>query len=391
MNKRCLQNFCAAMMIVSILIRAAVATGLDVRSGKALADTAASAELAQWALYLETGRRTDWPEEAVPAVRVWPVVVEGAAPEAAAEMPDEPSDAAVERPKPAPAAEEEAPTAAPKTAFGFTDAEADAIKIAGACSYTVDKRALLRQPSTLDFSQDGPKVLIVHTHSCEAYTPTAAWNYEASDTLRTRDKERSVIRVGSEIAAVLEEAGIETIHDTALNDDPAYSGAYARMLTTIEGYLEQYPSIQMVLDVHRDAAEDVRGMQLAYTADIAGEPCAQVMLVVGTDEGGLEHPDWRENLANALKLQALLNRDDPGLCRPVDLRTERFNAHTSPGALLAVFCCGRCAAHPGPGGSGKQLSQVDKRLLHGGRVQVGIVQYDAGARIGGRRVKVKRA
>ena len=336
MNKRCLQNFCAAMMIVSILIRAAVAAGLDIRSGKALADTAASAELAQWVLYLETGRRADWPEEAARTVRVWPVVVEEAVPAAAAEIPDEPSDPAAERPGAVPAAEE-APAAAPETAFGFTDAEADAIKSAGACSYTVDKRALLQQPSTLDLSQDGPKVLIVHTHSCEAYTPTAAWDYEASDTLRTRDKDRSVVRVGSEIAAVLEEAGIETIHDTALNDDPAYSGAYARMLTTIEGYLEQYPSIQMVLDVHRDAAEDARGMQLAYTADIAGEPCAQVMLVVGTDEGGLEHPGWRENLANALKLQALLNRDYPGLCRPVDLRTERFNAHTSPGALLAEF------------------------------------------------------
>ena len=58
------------------------------------------------------------------------------------------------------------------------------------------------------------------------------------------------------------------------------------------------------------------------------------MLVVGTDEGGLSHPDWQENLANALKLQALLNRAAPGLCRSLDLRTERFNQHETPGSLL---------------------------------------------------------
>ena len=200
-----------------------------------------------------------------------------------------------------------------------------------------DKRALLRQPSTLDFSQPGPKVLIVHTHSCEAYTPTPAWDYAASDSYRTRDETRSVIRVGSEIQAVLEAEGIEVLHDTALNDDPAYSGAYDRMLTTIEAYLAQYPSIQLVLDVHRDAVENPDGTQVCYTTELRGEDCAQVMLVVGTDEGGLEHPNWRENLANALKLQATLNRSYPGLCRPIDLRTERFNAHTSPGALLAEF------------------------------------------------------
>ena len=301
MNKRCLQNFCAALMIFAALIRAAVAVGLD---GAAQTDAETPAPAPVWTLIVER----DAPAET-------PLVEEEPTPEAVEELPDEPAGSVPD----------------------FTDAEADAIEISGACSYSVDKRALLRQPTTLDFSQDGPKVLIVHTHSCEAYTPTPAWDYTASDSYRTRDETRSVLRVGSEIQAVLEDAGIETIHDTALNDDPAYSGAYARMLTTIEGYLARYPSIQMVLDVHRDAVENPDGTQVCYTTELDGERCAQVMLVVGTDEGGLEHPHWRENLANALKLQALLNRSYPGLCRPIDLRTERFNAHTSPGALLAEF------------------------------------------------------
>ena len=82
------------------------------------------------------------------------------------------------------------------------------------------------------------------------------------------------------------------------------------MRLTIEEYLEQYPSIQMVLDIHRDAAEDADGNPVALTAEVNGADCAALMLVVGTDEGGLSHPDWQENLSAALKLQALLNRSD---------------------------------------------------------------------------------
>lgn len=219
----------------------------------------------------------------------------------------------------------------------FSAQEAEQITISGGCSYAVDKSVLLMRPSRLDFSGEGPKVLIVHTHSSEAYTQETGWEYTESDPLRTETRERSVIRVGDEIASVLEAHGIQTLHDTALNDYPTYNGAYARMQTTIEGYLKKYPSIQMVLDVHRDAAADADGNQVDFTAQIGGESCAQVMLVVGTDEGGLEHPDWEENLANALKLQALLNRNAPGLCRSLDLRTERFNQHETPGSLLAEF------------------------------------------------------
>ena len=103
----------------------------------------------------------------------------------------------------------------------------------------------------------------------------------------------------------------------------------------------------MVLDVHRDAVEDQAGFPAALSCDLRGEDYARLMLVVGTDEGGLSHPDWQENLANALKLQALLNRAAPGLCRDIDLRTERFNQHETKGSLLCEF-----------GASGNTLSQA---------------------------------
>ena len=162
----------------------------------------------------------------------------------------------------------------------------------------------------------------------------AGFEYPESDALRTLDERYSVIRVGNEIADILTEAGISVLHDTQPNDYPNYNGAYERMRQTIEEYLAEYPSIRMVLDVHRDAAEDADGNPVALTAEIDGEACAELMLVVGTDEGGLTHPDWQENLANALKVQALLNRSAPGLCRNLDLRTERFNQHETPGSLL---------------------------------------------------------
>jgi len=216
----------------------------------------------------------------------------------------------------------------------FTPEEAKGISIGGQCTYKVDRQTLLLQPTHLDFSADGPKVLIVHTHSCEAYTPEAGWEYEASENLRTTDPAFSVIRVGDEIAEVLTAGGIEVLHDTTLNDFPDYEGAYERMRLTIEDYLNRYPSIQMVLDIHRDAVQDENGAQLAFLSTQQALPYARLMLVVGTDEGGLFHPAWRENLANAMKLQAMLERTSPGLCRDIDLRTERFNAHETPGSLL---------------------------------------------------------
>ena len=231
-----------------------------------------------------------------------------------------------------PPAEPEPDPADPPLVFSAN--EADAIGIVGACSYQPDKQALLTRPSALSLSDDGPAILIVHTHSSEAYTMEAGFEYPESDALRTLDERYSVIRVGDEIADILTEAGISVLHDTQPNDYPNYNGAYERMRQTIEGYLAEYPSIQMVLDIHRDAAEDADGNPVALTADVDGDACAELMLVVGTDEGGLSHPNWQENLANALKLQVLLNRSAPGLCRNLNLRTERFNQHETPGSLL---------------------------------------------------------
>lgn len=228
---------------------------------------------------------------------------------------------------------EKPPDPAPEEPARLTFAvqEADAIAIGGSAESAVDKASLLLAPVGL--SGDA-QVLIVHTHTSEAYTPEPGREYDATEPYRTQDPDYNVVCVGEALAEELEAQGIGVIHDTTVNDFPVYEGAYERSYDVIAARLAAHPSIQIVLDIHRDAAEDREGNALAQRAEVDGEDCARLMLVVGTDEGGLEHPDWRENLSFALKLQALLNRSCPGLCRDISLRRERYNQQFTPCSLL---------------------------------------------------------
>lgn len=302
----------AAMVIISICLRICMLLGLDTRVTAFLTQTAKSTDFARWMLFLETGQ---------------------AAPEPQAEDPE-----MLVLYYDTPQVRESEPVSVPIEVHSKLLPEllatAEEITVAGKCTYSYDKQALLERPSAMDLSQDGPKVLIIHTHSSEAYTQEAGYEYTPTSDYRTLDAHRSVIAVGDTVAAVLEEQGIETIHDRSCNDDPSYNDSYWTTLKKIEAWTEQYPSIQMVLDIHRDAIEDNAGNALALSTLQNGQSAAQLMLVVGTDQGGLSHPDWQENLANALKLQAVLQGQYPGLCRNLDLRTERFNQHCTPGSVL---------------------------------------------------------
>lgn len=182
--------------------------------------------------------------------------------------------------------------------------------------------------------EEGPQILIVHTHGSEAYTMPPGEEYEASSECRTTDCNYNVVRVGDEIAAALEEAGISVIHDATLHDYPQYSGAYDRSLATINSYLEQYPSISFVLDIHRDAISDGEGNMYKVVSNVAGVNAAQMTFVIGTDGGGLEHPNWRENLKLAAAVQQNLLDDYPTLMRPITVRNSRYNQHVTTGSLL---------------------------------------------------------
>jgi len=179
-----------------------------------------------------------------------------------------------------------------------------------------------------------PEVLIVHTHGSEAYTMPPGKEYTPSGEWRTTDETVSVVRVGEEIACTLRNAGISVLHVTTLHDYPEYSGAYERSLLTVEDCLKRYPSISLVLDVHRDAVTDGDGNHYKVVSGEGGMGAAQMAFVIGTDGGGLTHPRWQENLKLAAAIQQELYEVCPTLMRPITVRNSRYNQHTTTGSLL---------------------------------------------------------
>lgn len=216
----------------------------------------------------------------------------------------------------------------------FTPADAQNIQLRNAAGYKVDLEKLMLQALEWNLKQDAPAVLLVHTHATESYTQTPENTYTPSSQYRTLDAGHNMLALGARLAQLLQQRGIQTVHDTTLHDYPAYTGSYSQSRKTIRSHLQDNPQIQMILDIHRDAVESESGKQLAQRITVSGKSVAQLMLVVGTDAGGLKHPDWEQNLALALKLHAQLERLCPGICRPISFRQERFNQDLTDGTLL---------------------------------------------------------
>ena len=187
---------------------------------------------------------------------------------------------------------------------------------------------------TLQPAKKGPQILIVHTHTTEAYTKGKKDKYEETDPARTLNNDYNMVRVGEEMKAVFEDMGLSVVHDTSKHDYPSYNGSYAHALNSIEKYVKKYPTIQVVLDVHRDAIIDSKGVSYAKRTKINGESVAQVMLVVGTNDMGLSHPKWKDHLALAVQMQKKMLAIDKSFPRPIDLRSPRFNGHATPGSML---------------------------------------------------------
>ena len=214
----------------------------------------------------------------------------------------------------------------------FPAAAAKELELTYACGLRPDLEALLEQPLQWDLRGSEPTVLILHTHATESYTRQGE-PYTESSAYRTLDEGYNMLSGGDALARVLEENGIRVIHDRTLHDYPSYNGSYTHARQAIAGYLAEYPSIRLVLDLHRDASGDPNN-QLRTQATVNGQPSAQLMLVMGTDAAGLSHPGWQTNLALGLKLQLQLEAVAPGITRPINLRGQRFNQDMTPGSLL---------------------------------------------------------
>lgn len=292
----------AAVIACAILLRLA-GSGFF----RPLADMLLQPGVASFLLYLETGRVARLSPPAENSTEVW--VRESPAPELPpAELPAEP--------------------------VSFTAEDLSLVDIRSSCVYEPDYEALLLQPLEWDLTGSDPTVLILHTHATESYTKTADADYVESSAYRTLDERYNMLAVGDALARQLEAGGLTVLHDRTLHDDDSYNGSYNHARASIEEYLAEYPSIRLILDLHRDAADLEDGGQLSTSATVDGRESARLMLVVGSDGSGLYHPHWQENLALALKLQVTLEKENPGICRYLCLRNSRYNQDERPGALL---------------------------------------------------------
>ena len=167
---------------------------------------------------------------------------------------------------------------------------------------------------------------------------------------RTQDNNLNVVRVGEEIAKRLREAGIGVVHDTTVHDYPSYSGSYDRSIETMRKNLEQYPTIQVTLDIHRDAlGGDTR---LKPTTTVNGKKAAQIMIISGCDDdGSLGFPDWEYNLRLAMRLQQAGAEYDGQLMRPLNFTPSKYNEHMTHGSLLVEF--------------GTEVSTIDEAVYSG--------------------------
>ena len=176
-----------------------------------------------------------------------------------------------------------------------------------------------------DIKIDNKNIVIFHTHSCESYTSSEKYPYTQTGNFRTTDLKYTVTQVGSELENYLKKYNLNVVHDTSYHDYPSYTGSYTRSLKTVENILQTTPS-DIIIDLHRDAIGS--RAEYAPTVKIGDDYAAQIMFVIGTNEGGLYHPNWNQNLKFAVKVQQKAEEMYPGLFKPMMVTKSRYNQHT---------------------------------------------------------------
>lgn len=255
-------------------------------------------------VYLQTGRVVRYPDATVPSAT-------------------QPEESAPTQPVISPS----------PTYLTLTATDAKAVELNDLAEYDPDVESLLLSPLSWDLTGDSPTVLILHTHATESYTKQPGEIYEEDSDYRTFNASYNMLSIGEELTRVLTAGGISVLHDRTLHDYPSYSGSYDHARQTIAAYLEAFPTITMVIDLHRDAMDFEQDPQLTTLASVGGARSAQLMLVAGTDRN-VSYPNWQENLALGVKLTAVLEKMYPGITRPIQLRPQRFNLDMTPGSLL---------------------------------------------------------
>lgn len=194
-------------------------------------------------------------------------------------------------------------------------------------------REYLAQENPIQLDKDGPQVLIMHTHATESFEPYDSDSYDTRHTWRSTDNRENMVAVGEEMAQAIRKHGIEVLHDDTQHDYPSYNGSYERSAQTVREYLKQYPSIKVVLDVHRDAVQrDSTLVKPVITVN--GKKAAQLMIIAGCDDGTMGMPDWGKNFRFAAGMQDAIESGCPGLTRPVFFCYRKYNQDLTSGSLL---------------------------------------------------------
>ena len=299
------EKICFRAGVAALALATLFRLGADGALG-AVMETLATPEAAGVILFLESGRVVRPAEPKQQQQSTQPT----AAPETVSQVPQETQPAAL---------------------AVFAPSDEAFVEVNNYSGKTADVKELLQKPLNWQLQQQEPTVLILHSHGTESYTKTE--DYKETTKYRTRDSDYNVVSVGARLAQVLEAGGVRVIHDTVMHDESSYNNSYNHARASTKEYLEKYPSVSLVLDIHRDAVENKNGEQVKFTAKTEKGTSAQLMLVVGTN-ARLKHTDWPENMALAVKLHALLEKNYPGICRPISFRAQRFNQDLSPGALI---------------------------------------------------------
>ena len=221
----------------------------------------------------------------------------------------------------------------------YNSAHSGNVYIKNSTGESIDIASLLNAKLSFEIKEnDEPQVLILHTHATESFMETDAESYTSDFSSRTTNEEKNMIKVGKIIEEKLNSAGIKTVHSTEKHDYPQYSGSYTRAKATINSYLKKYPSIKVIIDLHRDAIMPSANQKVKLIKEINGKNAAQVMLVMGSNTGTVTtFPKWKENLKLAFKLQNKLEAAYPGLARPVSIVSKVYNENLSTGSLLIEF------------------------------------------------------
>ena len=198
-----------------------------------------------------------------------------------------------------------------------------------------DVKSIMLSPVgfTVEKNSSQPQILIMHTHATESYIPMATDSYDENYAFRSTDNTKNMTAVGKVMADTLNSLGYNTLQDTTLHDYPSYNGSYDNSKETVEKYLRQYPSIKIVLDIHRDAVER-NGSIIAPVVTINGTEYAQIMIISGRDNGYMNMPNYRENLKFATMVQNSVAGLYPGMARPVLFDYRNYNQQLTTGSIL---------------------------------------------------------